>query len=181
MLAGQNSEVGLSQLEGTVLKHTDLVKSLPTLVSKSISIPDTVLFDTKQIEDLLKTALQNINSALVSLVLLFYFFGLFLSSVNLIHYVFKLLSSGLELTLRSVTNTVRSMSLYFLLDISDFFNELFLFGIQLADIVIQGVVLGFGLLKPFNNFLKSSVHADGFLNCGESLFILLHLLHGDVN
>lgn len=73
------------------------------------------------------------------------------------------------------------MSLYFLLYISDFFNELFLFCIQLADIIIQGVVLGLCLLEPFNDLLKGAVHADGLLHGSESFFVLLNLLHGNVN
>ncbi len=53
MLACQNSQVSLSKLEGTVLKHTNLMKGLTTLVSKGISVPDTVFSDPKNVEDAL--------------------------------------------------------------------------------------------------------------------------------
>ena len=106
MLACKDSQVNLSELEGTVLKHTNLMKGLTTFVGKGISVPDTIFSDPKNVEDALKTTLEEVNGALVSLVFFFNLFRVLLSSIDIIHNVLELLASGLELSLRSVTNTV---------------------------------------------------------------------------
>ena len=99
MLASKNSQVSLSKLKGTVLKHTNLMKGLATLVCEGISVPDTVFSDPKNVKDALKTTLEEVNGTLVCLVFLFNLFRVPLSSIDIIHNVFELLASGLELSL----------------------------------------------------------------------------------
>lgn len=93
MLACQDCQIGLSKLKGTVLKHTNLMKSLTTLVSEGISIPDSILHNAENFENTLKTTLKNVNGALISLILLLNLFCLLLSPINFIHNVLKLLTS----------------------------------------------------------------------------------------
>ena len=73
---------------------------------------------------------------MVRLVFLFNLFSVLLSPIDIIHDVFELLASGLELTLRSVTNPVRSVSLDLLFDVADLLDQLLLLGIKLAHIVV---------------------------------------------
>lgn len=82
------------------------MKSLAALVGKGICVPDSVLLDSEEFEDALKATLKYINCALVCLILLLNVFSFLLCPINLVHNVFELLTSGLELALRSVTNTV---------------------------------------------------------------------------
>lgn len=89
---------------------------------KGVGVPDTVLLDLEEIEDLLETSLQEVDCTVVLKVFFFYLLGLLLSAVNIIHDFFELNSARLKLTLRSVTNTVGSVSMNLLLDISDFFS-----------------------------------------------------------
>ena len=89
---------------------------------KGVGVPDTVLLDLEEIEDLLETSLQEVDCTAVLKVFFFYLLGLLLSAVNIIHDFFELNSARLKLTLRSVTNTVGSVSMNLLLDISDFFS-----------------------------------------------------------
>ena len=91
-------------------------------MSQGVGVPDTVFFDLEQIEDFLEAALQKVNCAGVLKVLFFNFLSLLLSTVNVIHNFFELNSARLKLSLRSVTNTIRSVSMDFLLDISNFFS-----------------------------------------------------------
>ena len=106
VLARQHVQLGLSQLEGPVLKHAHLVQGVAALVRKGVSVPDTVLFDLEQVEDLLEPALQEVDGAGVLEVFFFYLLGLLLSTVNVIHDFFELNSATLKLTLRSVTDTI---------------------------------------------------------------------------
>jgi hypothetical protein len=122
VLAREHVQLGLSQLEGTVLKHAHLVESVAALVGQGVGVPDAVLLDLKEIEDLLEAALQQVDCAGVLKVLFLYLLGLLLSTVNVIHDFFELNSARLKLTLRSVTNTIGSVSMNLLLDISDFFS-----------------------------------------------------------
>lgn len=89
---------------------------------KGVGVPDTVLLDLEEIEDLLETSLQEVDCTVVLKVFFFYLLGLLLSAVNIIHDFLELNSARLKLTLRSVTNTVGSVSMNLLLDISDFFS-----------------------------------------------------------
>jgi len=73
---------------------------------------------------------------LVCLVFLFNFFSVLLSPIDIIHDVFELLASGLELPLRSVTNPVGSVSLYLLFHVADLLDQLLLLGVKLAHIVV---------------------------------------------
>lgn len=57
VLARQHVQLGLSQLECPVLKHAHLVQGVAALVRKGVSVPDTVLLDLEQVEDLLEAAL----------------------------------------------------------------------------------------------------------------------------
>jgi len=91
-------------------------------VRKGVGVPDTVLLDLEEIEDLLEASLQEVDCTVVLKVFFFYLLGLLLSAVNIIHDFFELNSARLKLTLRSVTNTVGSVSMNLLLDISDFFS-----------------------------------------------------------
>jgi hypothetical protein len=91
-------------------------------VRKGVGVPDTVLLDLEEIEDLLETSLQEVDCTVVLKVFFFYLLGLLLSAVNIIHDFLELNSARLKLTLRSVTNTVGSVSMNLLLDISDFFS-----------------------------------------------------------
>ena len=73
---------------------------------------------------------------MVCLIFLFNLFSVLLSPIDIIHDVFELLASGLELTLRSVTNTVGSVSLDLLFYVADLLDQLLLLGIKLAHIVV---------------------------------------------
>ena len=73
---------------------------------------------------------------MVCLVFLFNLFSVLLSPIDIIHDVFELLASGLELSLRSVTNTVGSVSLDLLFYVADLLDQLLLLGIKLAHIVV---------------------------------------------
>ena len=53
MLASQNSQISLGKLKCTVLKHTNFMKGLATLVGEGISVPDTVFPDPKNVKDAL--------------------------------------------------------------------------------------------------------------------------------
>ena len=57
MLTSQNGQISLGKLECTVLKHTNLMKGLATLVGEGISVPDTVFPDPKNVKDALQTTL----------------------------------------------------------------------------------------------------------------------------
>ena len=57
VLARQHVQLGLSQLEGPVLKHAHLVQGVAALVRKGVCVPDTILLDLEQVEDLLEAAL----------------------------------------------------------------------------------------------------------------------------
>ena len=122
VLASEHSEVSLSELERTVLKHPNLVQRLPAFVCEGISIPHAVLFDTEQIENLLETALQDADCALVRLILLLNLLGVLLRLVNFIHNILQLLSSLLEFSVRGISYTVGSVPRNLLLNVSDFFN-----------------------------------------------------------
>ena len=157
------------------------MQSVTALVSQGICVPDTVFLDVQEVKDALQTTLKHINGALVLTILFFDVFSLLLSPVDLIHNVFELLASRLKLALGGVTNAVGAMSRDLLLDVADLFPELLLLGIQLTHIVVQGVVLRLGLLETLYDLLKGAVHADSFLDSGESLFVLLDFLHGNVD
>jgi len=73
---------------------------------------------------------------LVCLVFLFNLFSVLLSPIDIIHDVFELLASGLELPLRSVTNPVGSVSLDLLFHVADLLDQLLLLGVKLAHIVV---------------------------------------------
>ena len=105
------------------------MKGLPTLVGEGISVPDTVFPDPKNVKDALQTTLEEVNGTLICLVFFFNLFSVLLSPIDIIHDVLELLASGLELPLRSVTNTVGSMSLDLLFDVADLLYQLFLLGI----------------------------------------------------
>lgn len=65
----------------------------------------------------------------------------------------------------------------FFLDIPNLFSQLLLFTAQLTHIVVERVVLGLSLLEAFYNLLNGTIHANGFLDSGKSLFVLLNTLH----
>jgi hypothetical protein len=112
------------------------MKGLATLVGEGISVPDTVFPDPKNVKDALQTTLKEVDGTLICLVFLFNLFSVLLSPIDIIHDVFELLASGLELPLRSVTNAVGSVSLDLLFNVADLLDQLFLLGIKLADIVV---------------------------------------------
>ena len=137
VLAREEVQLRLCQLEGSVFQHSHLVQGIATLVSQGVGVPDTVFFDLEQIEDFLETSLQKIHCAGVLKVFFFNLLGLLLSTVNVIHNFFELNSARLKLTLRSVTNTIGSVSMDLLLDISNFFSKLLLLTAQLTHIVVE--------------------------------------------
>ena len=98
------------------------MQGLPAFVCEGISIPDAILFDTEQIENLLETALQDADCALVRLILLLNLLGVLLRLVNFIHNILQLLSSLLEFSVRGISYTVGSVPRNLLLNVSDFFN-----------------------------------------------------------
>ena len=106
-------------------------------MSQGVCVPDSVLFDLKQIEDFLEASLQEVDSAIVLKVFFFYLLSLLLSTIDVVHDFFELNSARLKLTLRSVTNTIGSVSMNLFLDISNFFSKLLLLSAQFAHIVVK--------------------------------------------
>lgn len=118
---------------------------------------------------------------MIGQVLLINFLSVLLGAINVIHDLFELNPSGLELILRGVTYTVRAVSVDLLLDIHNLLGELLLLTAQLTHVVVEREVLRLGLLEPLNDLLNGAVHPYGFLDCREGLLVLLDALHGHVN
>lgn len=93
MLASEYVQFGLGELEGTVLEHSHLVQSVTALVRKGIGVPDTVLLDLEQIEDLLEATLQQVDCTCILKVFFFNLLGLLLSAIDVVHDLFELYST----------------------------------------------------------------------------------------
>lgn len=93
VLTGKHVQFGLGQLKGTVLEHTHLVQSVAALVCKGICVPDAILFDLEQIEDLLEATLQQVDCSIIMKVFFFNLLGLLLSAIDIVHDLFELYSA----------------------------------------------------------------------------------------
>ena len=113
------------------------MQGVAALVRQGVRVPDAILFDLEQVENLLKASLQKVHCASVLKIFFFNLLRLLLSTINVIHDLFELNSARLKLTLRGVTNTIRPVSMDLFLNISDLLSKLLLFTAQLTHIVVE--------------------------------------------